>query len=122
MKGERVILSNNPMVREGWQSCRWVDGDAAEVARQARDLVHRGWRFHCHPLAGSIRLLRNPFRTMILDHGEIPPSPVQVTMAEEALRRLRAEGRGDVSKADRDDYALIDLDLVLGVLGRPDSE
>jgi len=122
MKGERVILSNNPMVREKWRSCRWVDGGAAEVARLARDLVHRGWRFHCHPLAGSIRLLRNPFRTMILDHGEIPPSPVQVTMAEEALRRLRAEGRGDVSKADRDDYALIDLDLVLGVLGRPDSE
>ena len=122
MKGERVILSNNPRVREKWRSCRWVDGGAAEVARLARDLVHRGWRFHCHPLAGSIRLLRNPFRTMILDHGEIPPSPVQVTMAEEALRRLRAEGRGDVSRADEDDYALIDLDLVMSTLGRPDSE
>ncbi|HON33977.1 MAG: GrdX family protein [Thermovirgaceae bacterium] len=122
MKGERVILSNNPMVREGWQSCRWVDGDAAEVARQARDLVHRGWRFHCHPLAGSIRLLRNPFRTMILDQGGASASPEQVAMAEEALRRLRTEGCPDVPEADGDDYALIDLDLAWRALGGPDSE
>lgn len=122
MKGDRVILSNNPRIREGWRSCRWVDGGAAEVARQARDLIHRGWRFHCHPLAGSIRLLRNPFRTMILDQGEPPASPEQVAMAEEALRRLRAEDQAVVTEADGDDYALIDLDLVVRALGGPDSE
>jgi len=43
-------------------------------------------------------------------------------MAEEALRRLRAEDHAGVTEADGDDYALIDLDLVVRALGGPDSE
>jgi len=111
MTNDRVILSNNPRVREEWESCRWVEGDAAEVARQARDLVHRGWRFHCHPLAGSIRLLRNPFRTLVLERGGAAASVEHAAMAEEALRRLNVEDFSSVCEADRDDYAVIDLDL-----------
>lgn len=119
MTDDRVILSNNPRVREEWESCRWVEGDSAEVARQARDLVHRGWRFHCHPLAGSIRLLRNPFRTIVLERGSAPVSVEHTAMAEEAFRRLSAEDFSSVREADRDDYALIDLDLVKRSLESP---
>ncbi len=112
-----LILTNNPMVRAEIQPSRWIEGGSADVAKVARDLVHRGCRFHSHPLAGSIRLLRNPYRTMLLLKDSGSPSPEHVRMAEDALRRLEGEDPGDICEADRKDYSLIDLDLARRSLG-----
>ncbi len=117
MMGKLLILTNNPMVRAEIQSSRWVEGSSADVAKEARDLVHRGSRFQSHPLAGSIRLLRNPYRTMFLVKGYGTPSHDHVRMAEDALRRLEGEDPGGICEADRKDYSLIDLDLARRSLG-----
>lgn len=107
-----LILTNNPAVMtELGGDCLWVDGDPAQVAKEARDLVHRGYKFHSHPMAGSIRLLRNPYRTMILQKGSSSSFLEQVRMAEEATRRLSSEVFRKISKAEKDDYIFIDLDL-----------
>jgi len=113
-----LILTNNPMVRVEIQSSRWIEGVSVEVAKVARDLVHKGCRFHSHPLAGSIRLLRNPYRTMLLMEGRSVPSPDHVRMAEDALRRLEGVDPGGICEADRKDYSLIDLDLARRALGQ----
>lgn len=112
MKTGRTILTNNPRVREAFLDSEWVEGTPADVARRARDKVHMGWRLKTHPLAGSIRLLRGPYRSMVLEEAGTVPDGGEVLMIEEALRRLEKQDLADNCPESAEDYGLIDLDLL----------
>lgn len=112
MRAGTTILTNNPGVREAFPDSEWVEGTPADVARKARDKVHAGWRLATHPLAGSIRLLRGPYRSMVLEEAGTAPDEGQVSMIEEAVRRLERQDLADTCPESAEDYGLIDLDLL----------
>lgn len=112
MKAGVTILTNNPRVREAFPDSEWVEGTSADVARKARDKVHVGWRLKTHPLAGSIRLLRSPYRSLALEEAGTVPDGGQVAMIEEAVRRLEKQDLADNCPESAEDYGLIDLDLL----------
>ena len=108
---EIVIISNNPDVWKTYPDALHVDGDPCDVLRTARDLVHQGGELFSHPFHGNMRLLRNPFRSMILksDKGEIDSD--SVLSIEESLSRLDSV-TFDTRQESRDDYQYIDKDLL----------
>jgi len=112
MRAGRTILTNNPRVREAFPDSEWVEGTPADVARKARDKVHAGWRLKTHPLAGSIRLLRSPYRSIVLEETGTAPDSGEVLMIEEAVLRLERQDLADNCPESAEDYGLIDLDLL----------
>ena len=75
--------------------------------------------FYAHPAAGNLRLLRNPFRSVVLEHvGQKnirERARRDVRIIEDLLPRLDAIGDAELSDKDREDYAIIDLDLLVSV-------
>ena len=84
--------------------------------REARDRVHAGWRLAAHPLAGSVRLLRSPYRSLVLVQDRRPADARHVQMIEEAVARLESRELLDQSPENAGDYRLLDLDLLRRVL------
>ena len=106
-----VVLTNNPDVLEAFPGAEWVEGLPGEVAKKARDRVHAGWRLAAHPLAGSVRLLRSPYRSLVLVEDRRPADARHVQMIEEAVARLESRELLDQSPENAGDYRLLDLDL-----------
>jgi len=112
MKPDIAVLTNNPEVLEAFPGAEWVEGFAGDVARKARDRVHAGWRLAAHPLAGSVRLLRSPYRSLVLVEDRRPADARHVQMIEEAAARLENRELLDRSAENDGDYRLLDLDLL----------
>ncbi len=112
MSKDYVVLTNNPGVLKAFPASEWVEGFPGEVARKARDRVHMGWKLAAHPLAGSVRLLRSPYRSLILVYAPGPADAGHVQMIEEAVVRLEQLDLLDRSGENAEDYRLLDLDLL----------
>ncbi len=116
MRPDLAVLTNNPEVLEAFPGSEWIEGLPGEVARKARDRVHAGWRLAAHPLAGSVRLLRSPYRSLVLAQDRRPADARHVQMIEEAVARLESRELLDQSPENAGDYRLLDLDLLRRVL------
>jgi hypothetical protein len=116
MRQDLAVLTNNPEVLEAFPAAEWVEGLPPEVVRKARDHVHTGWRLMAHPLAGSVRLLRSPYRSLVLLQDRRQADAGHVQMIEEAAVRLDNRELLDRSPENDGDYRLLDLDLFRRVL------
>lgn len=68
-----LILTNNDDVVSQFPLATRIDGEALDVIRKARDLIHLGHPLLAHPLMGSVKPNQNPYKTIILDtkRGEL---------------------------------------------------
>jgi len=89
-----------------------VVGSPIEVMREVRDRVHRGYRLMGHPLAGSIRLLRNPYRTVVLGQPEVDVNTRDLLQVEETLWRLSEIDFDTAPESALPDYQSMDLELL----------
>ncbi|MBN1333884.1 MAG: GrdX family protein [Synergistales bacterium] len=106
-----IIVSNNPSVLEGCHDVLMVQGDPRAVLQKARDLVHQGWSLFSHPFHGNMRLLRNPYRSLILKDNQGETDAGSVLSIGEACSRLRSV-RFDTLEESLEDYRDIDKDLL----------
>lgn len=111
----QLIVSNNPCVWDRFAVCVKVEGPPLAVLYHARDLIHLGRRLAGHPLAGSIRLLSNPFRSVLLGPLESEPDCRSVCLIEESLARLSGVLPSPTDSSGEKDYQLIDLSLLENV-------
>lgn len=108
---EIMILSNNPDVWRSFPDSLHVEGDPSDVLRKARDHIHKGWELFSHPFHGNMRLLRNPYRSLILKYEEGVANADSIICIEKSLFRLDSV-IFDTSEGSRSDYRYIDLDLL----------
>ena len=66
---ERIIVSNNPQIKDSFPGVEFIEGNVSAVLIQVRDYVHRGYRLINHPLAASVVSEGNPYRSLILIPG-----------------------------------------------------
>lgn len=121
---EDVIITNNPLVLERFPDACRVDGGPCDVFAECLSRLDRGFALKDHPLAGSIRLCCNPFRSIRIDgpkKGYIDSRGIEFLL--DAIHRVtEALLERPSGKMPDEDYALIDLDLLVkGDDGR-DSE
>ena len=105
-----LILSNNDLVVDSYP-CVFVDGLADEVLRRGLDYVKEGlFTFYSHPFAGDVRLLRNPYRTVVLEeaNGE---STCDIIFFLDRLKSVVF----DESPMASEDYKIIDYDLFISL-------
>ncbi len=112
MACELLVISNNPRVWESPGACLPVAGRAVDVLYKALELATRGYALYSHPIAGNARLLHNPFRTIIMQKGELLERDAQAI--DRVLQKLEAIS-GDVPPETREDYQLMDYELYMAM-------
>ncbi len=112
-----MIISNNPIVLKRFPNARGVKGGPREVFNECLRYLDRGFALQGHPLAGSIRLCCNPFRSLCLefqDDGQIDSRGVCLLL-DAVDRVFQASAERPVPKELFDDYANMDLELLLSL-------
>jgi hypothetical protein len=112
------VITNNPRVLPLCPSARWIDGGPLEVLSECRKRVQEGYPLLNHPLMGDIHLLRNPFRTVILDEKRREIDLASLGWIEESVERVRSFFRERQGSNDLEDYQALDLDLFQTAMGR----
>ncbi|MBW2306712.1 MAG: GrdX family protein [Deltaproteobacteria bacterium] len=113
---QNIIVSNNPAVWKHFPRSIRVPGSPLDVMREVRDRVHRGWRLTGHPLMGSIRLLRNPYRSVVLDSPETEMNSAALLQVEDAYWRLSRVAFDTAQAASLSDYQFVDRELLKAMI------
>ncbi len=110
-----MIISNNPLVLEEFPEALHVKGGPREVFMECLFYLDEGFALQGHPLAGSIRLCCNPFRSACLEFekdGGIDRRGISLLL--DAIDRVsEAMAERPVPRELFDDYAQMDLELLL---------
>jgi len=94
-----------------YPTARWIDGGPHAVLLECRRMVHECYPLVAHPLTGDIRLIRNPYRTVIVGGKRHEVDPISLIWIEESIDRLRLSFREDQNVEHQKDYQTIDFDL-----------
>ena len=70
MSCRRLLVTNNPSMRQKVISWDYVSGNSFDVLVRARDLIHAGWVLLTHPLYGNLRPHQHPYRSVLLERHE----------------------------------------------------
>ena len=118
-----LVVSNNPLVWERFPGSVRVEGTVRDLLFHVQGCLAE-WEavLYAHPAAGNLRLLRNPFRSVILENRSGNPdgdrSVRDMRIVEELLLRLENMEKPSVLEGDLADYRIVDLDLLLSALPR----
>lgn len=117
---KKIIITNNPAVKEKFPDVFFVNGTPEEVLVKVRDLVHAGYELISHPLSASLRMMFSPFRTVILGKKEGRVDFLCAEVIEESISKYRKHMiHRDVDNVHRDDYKIIDLMLLESAMKEP---
>lgn len=105
------ILTNNPKVLASYPTARGIDGGPDAVLIECRKMVHESYLLLTHPLMGDIRLIRNPFRTVIVGEKKRDVDLLSLTWIEESIDLLRRGFKEDQRVEHPEDYQMVDFDL-----------
>ena len=119
---EFVIVTNNPLVREGYEDRIEIDFIDAygyfEVLDRIRRLVHKGWVLETHPLSGSVKPNETPYKTAIVskrpEHSPLDFNSLQISeSAIETYQKLASVKQlprwGERTLAD---FRMVDKSLI----------
>ena len=69
---EYFLVTNNPEVEKKYPHlvAYSLEGPVIRVFLEVRDLIHKGHRLLTHPLSGSLKPSRIPFKTVFLEKRE----------------------------------------------------
>jgi hypothetical protein len=110
-KMSQFVLTNNPKVLASYPTATWIDGDAYTVLLECRGMVHAFHVLLTHPLMGDIRLIRNPYRTVVVGEKKRDVDLLSLTWIEESIDLLRRGFKEDQRVEHQEDYQMIDFDL-----------
>ena len=126
MSCRRILVTNNPLLKERISSCDFVEGSTFDVLVRARDSVHAGWVLLSHPLYGNLRPHQHPYRSILMERSSDGASSADLLSVEyienaiaiyssQVARILSTEGMPDDV---RQDFAFIDTELMKETLSR----
>lgn len=119
---EFLLVTNNPQVAKKYPELdvRYLKGPVLAVLLRVRDLIHRGHRLLTHPLSGSLKPGRIPYKTVFLSrHRETGVDLDSLRQIENSIATYyKTLPQVPPSWQPRvlDDYAIIDLSHVEAAL------
>lgn len=108
-----LIVTNNPLVKEGFEDTCFVEGTSKELLEKVRDLVHAGHELVTHPLGASLRMMFSPCFSVVLRSEKKDLNYFHTEIIESSLEKynLNMEVRREDTKNSKD-YAMIDYSLL----------
>ena len=113
VQGE-FILTNNPVVMNRCNGTIAVNGDAIDVFNRVVLYLEEGYELVTHPLAGSVRLACNPYRSLLVrSTGSKKVDRRGITAVLDSIVRVRkAMEERPVDFSLQEDYAVMDYEFV----------
>ncbi|PID27076.1 MAG: glycine reductase complex component [Candidatus Cloacimonadota bacterium] len=112
-----TIVTNNKRVVERFKNFYTIveTSDINHTLIKARDLIHKGYVLETHPLAGSVKPMKNPFRSIVLiESNEVDFRSVDIM--EKALEKYemfrKSHKEIELPQSIIDDYMEIDFSLM----------
>jgi hypothetical protein len=115
------MITNNPQVPGKYPglSIKTVEGSVLSLFTGVRDYIHRGHRLLTHPLSGSLKPGRIPYKTVFLteERAELDPHSLNYIEASiEAYHKTLPETPVSWKADHLVDYAAVDLAQVEAAL------
>ncbi|MEF9953222.1 MAG: GrdX family protein [Clostridium sp.] len=110
---KRVIVSNNPRVRDEFENVLYLDSSMRDVLVKTRSLIHSGSKLVTYPLGASLRVLFSPYRSIVIDLSDGDVDFEHVEIIENSI--VKYDGHMNLRAVDMknaEDYAFIDLELL----------
>ncbi|MCG8514500.1 MAG: GrdX family protein [Halanaerobiales bacterium] len=117
------IITNNPLVLEEVKGVKIeLCSDLTEIMTRVRDYIHQGYRLTSHPLAGSVKPVQNPYRSIVINSGPGGLDLFSLQVLESARSKVEqfkeSYQKQDYHAAVLADYQTIDLSLLKSCLKR----
>lgn len=113
----RIIVTNNPLVREEFEDVLFVQGSFREVLVKVRDMIHQGQELINHPLGASIRMIYSPYRSIIMGDITEEAREFYTQTIESAIENYdKHMQKRNVDFENSEDYARIDRELLLSAI------
>ena len=112
-----MIITNNSMVKRKYNDLLAVNycNDLNQVMVTTRDLIHKGFRLVSHPLAGSVKPVQNPYRSIIVKKGE-ELDYYSLEIIEKSMEKVKQFEKNhkikNLTDSILEDYQVIDLSLI----------
>jgi len=117
---KKIVITNNPAVKEKYPTSLLVQGTPDDVLLQVRDLVYQGYELISHPLSASLRMMFSPFRTVIVGKKEARVDALCAEIIEDSIHKYRRHMlHRNIDQVNRNDYQIIDLMLLDSALSEP---
>jgi len=121
MAGSFFLVSNNPLVAETYPDLdlRVTEGPVLNIFIRSRDYIHLGHRLLTHPLSGSLKPGRIPYKTVFLTSEKAGLDLDSLRYIENSIETYhKTAPRLSVNWPERllADYAVIDLSHVQSAL------
>ncbi len=112
-----ILVTNNEKFFAREQDAIRIEGNAMQVLRAARDMVHKGHRLMSSPNAASIRMMMSPVKSIILSDEASAMDEVSLLEIEKAIEKhqMVTSNRGEDEK-NLLDYSILDYELTLSAL------
>jgi hypothetical protein len=113
IKAKYLIVTNNPLVKEEFDNCLFIEGSFLDVLIKVRDLVHEGVQLISHPLGASVRMLFSPYRSIVVGEGNNKINNLYIEIIENSI--VNYKKHMNIRKVDNKNshsYALIDKELL----------
>ncbi len=109
-----LIITNNPLVSERLPDLKVlrVEGSVLDLYTRVRDFIHKGHMLITHPLSGSLKPGKIPYKSVVLT-GESQSLDLQsmqlIESSMEAYHKTFRDIHLDLAEEMLDDYAAVDL-------------
>ena len=117
-----VVVTNNPLVASQLSATHavdLVDGGYADVLCVVRDRIHQGAVLLSHPLYGSVKPDRTPYRSVLMRMrvGQVDANSLKLIEAALGACASFACEQRDIDPAVLRDFQTVDLALLRSALG-----
>jgi len=115
------LVTNNPQIQIKYRQLdvECIDGSVIDLLTKVRDYIHRGHCLITHPLSGSLKPGKIPYKTVILARTKNrldQSSLVYIENSIEAYSKTVSASPGCRSDEILEDYARVDLSHVEAAL------
>lgn len=111
------IVTNNPEVKDEYNEVIFVEGGFEDVLIKVRDLVHQGRELINHPLGASLRMFFSPYRSIIVSDENKDIDNYHIEAIENSIENYKKHMEvREPDIANKEDYALIDYELLKSAL------
>ncbi len=111
---EFLVVTNNPQVKKKYNNLMMIslEGSVEELFDLVRDYIHRGHRLLTHPLSGSLKPGRIPYKTILISVTPAGLDPDSLRLIEGAIEACSKFARNKCPQLPGQvlsDYAAVDL-------------
>jgi len=109
-----LIITNNPEVSERLPHLEVlsVEGSVLDLYTRVRDFIHKGHALITHPLSGSLKPGKIPYKSVILAGERQDLDPISLQLIESSIETYHntfSRSAQNIKNGMLKDYATIDL-------------